>query len=186
MSNYKYDEISEISFCSSSSGMSVDSTKSVTKKVIWQPDGTVMLQRTEINGFIKEVSTWNLSAEQAEEIRAAAEKIDMASWRGLKIEEDPRLFHYDYSSSEGGSISLHYIVRAVRLFVEIKFDCRAVLAAGKGEDLEMMEGLLKRIEDPDKRTNYEKTYTEFAPIWTCKCGTVNVGNFCSECGCGRP
>ena len=184
MSNCKYDEISEISFCSSSSGMSRYSTKSVTEKVIWQPDGTVILQRKEINGFIKEMSTWNLSAEQAEEIRAAAEKIDMASWRGL--EEDPRPFSYDYSSSEGGTISLHYTVRGVRLFVEIMFNLRAVLAAGKGEDLKMMEGILKKIEDPGKRANYEKTYTENAPMWTCKCGTVNYGRFCTECGSRRP
>ncbi len=185
MSNCKYDEISEISLWSSSSGMSRYSNKSVTEKVIWQPDGTVILQRTEINGFIKEVSTWNLSAEQAEEIRAAAEKIDMASWRGLRFEEDPRSFCYDYSSSAGGKISLHYTVRGVRLFVEIEFDQRAVLAAGKGEDLKMMEGILERIENSDKRANYEKAYTEAAPLWTCKCGAVNTGNFCCECGCKR-
>lgn len=203
MSNYTYDEISEISFCSSSSGMSIDSSKSVTEKVIWQPDGTVILQRTDINGFIKEVSTWNLSAEQAEEIRAAAEKTDMASWRGLRIEEDPRSFCYDYSSSAGGKISLHYTVRGVRLFVELGFDRSAVIAAGKGEDLKMMEGLLERIEDHDKRANYEKTdrldmfffkkpanyektYTEGASMWTCKCGTINYGKFCTECGSRRP
>lgn len=203
MSNYTYDEISEISFSSSSSGMSIDSTKSVTEKVIWQPDGTVILQRNEINGFIKENSTWNLSAEQAEEIRAAAEKIDMASWRGLRFEEDPRSFCYDYSSSAGGKISLHYTVRGVRLFVELGFDRSAVIAAGKGEDLKMMEGLLERIEDHDKRANYEKTdrldmfffkkpenyektYTEGASMWTCRCGTVNYGKFCTECGSRRP
>lgn len=202
MSNYTYDEISEISFCSSSSGMSIDSSKSVTEKVIWQPDGTVILQRTDINGFIKEVSTWNLSAEQAEEIRAAAEKTDMASWRGLRFEEDPKLFCYDHSSSAGGKISLHYTVRGVRLFVELGFDRSAVIAAGKGEDLKMMEGILKRIEDPDKRAQYEKTdssdmfvfknpannekpYTEDASMWTCKCGTINYGKFCTECGSRR-
>ena len=102
-----------------------------------------------------------------------------------RLEEDPRSFCYDYSSSEGGKISLHYIVRGVRLFVEIKFDLRAVLAAGKGEDLKMMEGILERIEDSDKRANYEKAYPEAAPLWTCKCGVVNTGNFCCECGCKR-
>lgn len=94
-------------------------------------------------------------------------------------------------------------LRVSPLFVEIKFDQRAVLAAGKGEDLKMMEGILKKIEDPDKRANYEKTdrqdmfffkkpanyektYTEGASMWTCKCGTINYGKFCTECGSRRP
>ena len=85
MGNYNYSKIIDIEFCSSSSGMMMGSTKSVINTVMWQRDGTVILRRTEINGFIKEEYTWNLTEEQAEEVRAAAEKIDMASWGELKF-----------------------------------------------------------------------------------------------------
>ena len=78
-------------------------------------------------------------------------------------------------------------LRVSPLFVEIKFDQRAVLAAGKGEDLKMMEGILKKIEDPDKRANYEKTdrqdmFFSKSPQTTRKhilkvlpCGRANAG-----------
>ena len=188
MGNYNYSKIITIEFCSSSSGMMMGSTKSVINTVMWQRDGTVILRRTEINGFIKDEYTWNLTEEQAEEVRAAAEKIDMASWGELKFEEDPRLVCYDYTRLDGGSIALYYRVPAERPFVKMKFDRRAVLAAGKGEDLKMMEDLLKRIEDSDKRASYEKTNSVDVnvPMWTCECGAKNSGKFCSNCGCKRP
>lgn len=195
MSNYNYNKISEIQFSSTSSGMMMGSTKGVITTVMWQYHGPVILQRIEINGFIREESTWNLTAEQVEEVRAAAEKIDMASWGELKWEEDPGLFCYDYTREDGGSIILFYIVPAERPFVKMEFDRRAVVAAGKGEDLKMIEDLLKSMEDPDTRSSYEKrntadiykkTNTADLNMWTCECGAQNSSKFCPNCGRKRP
>ena len=190
MGKYNYNKIIEISFSSSSSGMSLGSNKSVSEHVSWGLDGTAILERTEINGFIVENSAWNLSAEQAEEIRAMAERIDMASWGELVYEEDPKLFLYDCSSHAGGLIFIGYSEQSNPPYVRMRFDRRAVLAAGKGEDLKMMKDLLERIADPDKRANYEQRNSAVdifvSPVWTCKCGTRNSGKFCTECGCKRP
>ena len=195
MGNYNYNKIREIEFSSTSSGMMMGSAKGVITTVMWQYDGPVILRRIEIDGFIREESTWNLTAEQIEEVRAAAEKIDMASWGELKWEEDPRLFCYDYTREDGGSIILFYIVPAERPFVKMEFDRRAVVAAGKGEDLKMMEDLLKSMENPDTRSSYEKrntadiykkTNTADLNMWTCECGAQNTSKFCPNCGRKRP
>ncbi|MBO4927176.1 MAG: hypothetical protein J5379_02865 [Clostridiales bacterium] len=177
MSDYNYSKISRISFSASSSGMMMGSNKSVSEEVLWQKDGSVVLKRTEINGFTKEESTWNLSPEQAEEIRAAAEKIDMASWGELEYEEDPRFRCTDYSSHAGGSIFLDYRDLGGKPFEMVHFDRRAVFAANKDGDLKMMEDLFAKIEDPEKRANYEKSNTQNS-------GAPTMGGFVGMMGMG--
>lgn len=203
MSDYNYTKISRIKFSASSSGMMMGSNKSDATEVVWEKDGRAFLVRTVIEGYLREVSTWNLTPEVAEEIRLTAERIDMASWGILKYEEDPRFRCTDYSSSAGGSIILDYRDLGGKPYEIVNFDQRAVTAAGKGEDLKALEDLLSGIADPDTRASVEKTETTntMAPAmngfmgmmnnpteggWTCKCGTSNTGKFCSECGLPRP
>lgn len=205
MSDRKYTKISRIQLSSSSSGMMMGSNKSDSIEVIWEKDGKTVLVRTVIEGYLREVSTWNLTPEMAEEIRLTAERIDMASWGDLKYEEDPRFICTDYSSSARGSIILDYSDLGGKPYEIVNFDQRAVTAAGKGEDLKAMEDLLSSIADPDTRVSVEKSETNStsAPMmngfmgmammaassdggWTCKCGTLNTGKFCCECGMPRP
>ncbi|MBP5416283.1 MAG: hypothetical protein J6Y58_02050 [Clostridiales bacterium] len=205
MSDYNYVRISRIKLSASSSGMMMGSNKSDATEVVWEKDGRTFLVRTVIEGYLREVSTWNLTPELAEKIRRTAERIDMASWGNLKYEEDPRFRCTDYSSSAGGSIILDYRDLSGKPYEIMNFDQRAVTAAGKGEDLKALEDLLSGIADPDTRASVEKTETTnaMAPAmngfmgmgmmkmpteggWTCKCGTLNTGKFCSECGLPRP
>ena len=164
MGNYNYSKISRISFSASSSGMMMGSNKSLSEEVLWKNGGSIVLVRTEISGFTKEESTWNLSSEQAEEIRAMAERIDMASWGELEYKEDPRFQCTDYSSRAGGSIFLDYRELGGKPFEMVHFDRRAVLAAEKGEDLKKIEELFAKFEDPDKRVGFEKTETQSSPM----------------------
>lgn len=207
MSDKKYTKISRIQLSSSSSGMMMGSNKSNSIEVIREKDGKTVLVRTVIEGSLREVSTWNLTPEMAEEIRLTAERIDMASWGDLKFEEDPRFICTDYSSSARGSIILDYSDLGGKPYEIVNFDQRAVTAAGKGEDLKAMEDLLNSIAAPDTRVSVEKSETNntSAPMmngfmgmgmgmmaasskdgWTCKCGTLNTGKFCCECGLPRP
>ena len=160
MSDFIYTKICRIRLTASSSGMMLGSNKSVAKEVVWDKDGRVVLVVTEITGFVREVSTWNLDAETVEEIRATAERIDMGAWGALKFEEDPRFRCTDYSSSAGGSIIFDYRDLGGKPYEIVNFDQRAVGAAGKGEDLKALEDLLSKIADPATRASVEKTDTQ--------------------------
>ena len=207
MRRYDYTKISRIQLSCSSSGMMLGSNKSFTEEVIWEKDGRVVLVRTVIEGFLREVSTWKMTPEMAEKIRQTAERADMASWGDLKYEEDPRFRCTDVSSSARGSIILDSRHLGGKPYEIVNFDQRAVASAGKGEDLKAMEDLFRRIADQNMCESVEQTETNRSesPItnaflgmtmrvpakneisgWTCKCGTDNAGKFCTECGKPRP
>jgi|GEM_PF-1239360 len=157
MGNYNYSRISRISFSASSSGMMMGSNHSVATEVAWEQDGRAFLTKTEIKGFLREVSIWNLTPEQSEKIRLTAERIDMASWGELKYEEDPRFRCTDYSSSAGGSIILDYRELGGKPYEIKNFDQRAVSAAGRSEDLKTMEDLLAELADPSTCASVERS-----------------------------
>lgn len=159
MSDYNYAKISRIRLTVSSSGMMMGSNHSVATEVAWEQDGRAFLTKTEIKGYLREVSTWNLTPEQSEKIRLTAERIDMASWGELKYEEDTRFRCTDYSSSAGGSIILDYRELGGKPYEIKNFDQRAVSAAGKGEDLKAMEDLLAEFADPSTSASVERTET---------------------------
>jgi len=137
--------------------MMMGSNHSVATEVAWEQDGRAFLTKTEIKGFLREVSIWNLTPEQSEKIRLTAERIDMASWGELKYEEDPRFRCTDYSSSAGGSIILDYRELGGKPYEIKNFDQRAVSAAGRSEDLKTMEDLLAELADPSTCASVERS-----------------------------
>ena len=157
MSDYNYARISRIRLTVSSSGMMMGSNHSLATEVAWEQDGRAFLTKTEIKGYLREVSTWNLTPEQSEKIRLTAERIDMASWGELKYEEDPRFRCTDYSSSAGGSIILDYRDLGGKPYEIKNFDQRAVSSAGRSEDLKTMEDLLAELADPSTCASVERS-----------------------------
>ena len=71
MSDYNYAKISRIRLTVSSSCMMMGSNHSLATEVAWEQDGRAFLTKTEIKGYLREVSTWNLTPEQSEKILAA-------------------------------------------------------------------------------------------------------------------
>ena len=182
-----------------------DSFSELTAEWMTRPGNALIFERDGEKRFMTYSELYAVVTREAEEIRRTAERIDMASWGDLKYEEDPRFICTDYSSSARGSIILDYSDLGGKPYEIVNFDQRAVTAAGKGEDLKAMEDLLSSIADPDTRVSVEKSETSntSAPMmngfmgmgmmkmptesgWTGKCGTLNTGKFCCECGMPRP
>lgn len=155
MSAFSYEKISKISLSSSSSGMAMGSNQSCCEDLLWI-EGSVTLTKTEIRGFEREVSEWNISAEQAEKVRAFAEREDMAEWGSWKYEEDPRFRCTDYSSSFRGSIILDYRGKDGKPYEIITFSPHAVFDHGKGDAMRELQAFFEEMEDPETRAKHTK------------------------------
>ncbi|MBR3058329.1 MAG: hypothetical protein IKG93_10235 [Clostridiales bacterium] len=155
MSAFSYEKISKISLSSSSNGMMMGSNQSCSEDLLWDEDG-ITLTKTEIRGSDKEVSVWNISAEQAEKIRAFAEREDMAVWGSWKYEEDPRFRCTDYSSNSSGSIILDYRGKGGKPYEIVTFKPRAVFDQGKGDAMRELQTLFEELEDPETRAKHTK------------------------------
>ena len=175
MSAFSYEKISKISLSSSSSGMAMGSNQSCCEDLLWN-EGSVTLTKTEIHGFEREVSEWNISAEQAEKVRAFAEREDMAEWGSWKHEEDPRFRCTDYSSSYRGSIILDYREKGGKPYEIITFSPHAVFDHGKGDAMRELQALFEEMEDPETRVKYSKE--------NLGSGTDRFGGFNSFMGMG--
>lgn len=161
MSEYCYEKISQISLSSSSSGMMMNSNRSLTELLEWKDDGSVTMTRTEIRGTERDESVFAVSDELAEKVRDLAERADMASWGELKYEEDPVFQCTDYSSSSSGKIILDLRSKGGKPYEIVAFSPRAVNQNGKDKDLTALYELFQACQDPSSILTHSKNITEF-------------------------
>lgn len=191
----------EIGTYHSSSGMAMGSSISVDKTLVWQADGSLLIEIRDKRNGVETYDKIRVEAEPAGQLRAfVAEKrfAEMAQVKTIPVPSSLRPTDVSSSSSTTFTFDDSFLGGASRVgrtlngdsFWRVQSEALRKLSEQIKACIDAGQVLEHKEERYDQRDPITMGFMQmgFKPLgsWQCSCGRNNTGNYCEECGTKRP